>query len=398
MEAMTLNTALAIRETPTSLSQAIPLHHDVRWGAKPGDLTTLRLTDVRDHLQRERNFAKPAWIRRLPGHLRVGFGDGTRRAGLREVSVVNGELAYGDLHTFTDHGLKALGSRVLPPHGMKTIRALCATGAQGAKVADMAWAKLSSTHTAPVDLRTWNVLDPTTGVTVRAVRAAFTKYSEVDNLELVEALMDFSDLSGLPVLAYTKTDTAMRVRFALDPIDQFALHKPIRMVEAWNSEVGCRSVGLCGGLWWGKCANGMASWTPDNRWTWRHTGNVQRIRDGLPGAITEIKMKATGLAKQYDDSLNTVIDNAHDFMADIFSDMLTKEQVERATVALDDPTTARHVNGRPLLASVVDAVTLAAQSEIDLFRQQQMEGGAMHALRVGFQRLNDPEDRSVLSL
>jgi len=395
MEAITTTTALAIRETPEALSQAIPLHHDVHWGAKPGDLTTLVLSDVRDHLQRERTFADPRWIRRLPAHVRVGFGDGSRRAGMREVSSVGGELSYGELHTFTDHGLKSLARHVLPAHGLKTINALCETGAAGAKVADLAWNQIATASPKPVELRTWNVMDPTTGRKVRAVRAAFTKYGEVDNLELVDELMDFDDLSSLPVLAYTKTDTAMRIRFALDPIDQFELGRPIRMVEAWNSEVGCRSVGLCGGLWWGKCTNGMASWEADNRWSWRHTGNVQRIRDGLPGAITEIKLKATGLAEQYEQSLSAAIDDAHGFMVDIFADTLTGEQIERASVALTDPTTARHSTGRPLLASVIDAVTLAAQAEIDLFRQQQMEGGAMQALRVGIQRANDPTDSSV---
>ena len=134
---------------------------------------------------------------------------------------------------------------------------------------------------------------------------------------------------------------------------------------------------------------------PDNRWTWRHTGNVQRIIDGLPGAITEIKMKTTGMAEQYAASLDTAIDDAHAFMVDIFADILTGTQIERASVALDDPSTARSASGRPLLASVVDAVTLAAQSEIDLFRQQQMEGSAFEALRVGLRRREDPEDRAV---
>lgn len=386
---------LATTTTTTAiatLDQAIPLHQEVRWGAKPGDPTTITLHSVRDHLARERAFADPGWIVRPAAQLRVGFGDGKRRALCATVDARGGELAYGAPHGFTDHGLKALARFVLPAHGMKTINALCAIDAHGAKAADLTWNKLASTQTEkPLYLRTWNVVDPHTGREARVIRhACSSQYAEIDNLEVVQHLLDLSELSSLPVLSYMKTDTAMRIRFALDPIDRFALHKPIRMIEVWNSEVGSRSVSLCDGIWFGKCTNGMASFERGHRVTVQHRGDREAQLAKLVGKIDTVKLRATGLANAYNDSLNASIDNAHQFMADIFDGVLTGQQLNRSVEALDDATTARDSHGAPrLLASVIDAVTLAAQAEIDLFRQQQMEAAAMEAMFVGLKRVEN---------
>lgn len=386
--------ALQPMPTPTLvLSQALPLTRQVSWRSKPGDPVAHSLEDVHAHLQQQRQRQRPAWLNRSPSNLRVAFGDGARRATIQPLEVHGPRSYFGAERVFTEHGLRSLARHVLPAHGMRTVNALLATNARaprtpmgqpsGTMAADLLWMQLARVQdTKPITLREYTTVDPATGKDVRAIRAAFTRYTEIDNLEFVEDLLSFSDLANLPVLSFVETDTAMRLRFALEPIDRFDLHKPIPMVEAWNSEVGRRSLGFCSGLWWGKCTNGMASWEVGNRWTWRHTGNRARIRQEIPQAITEVKIKTRGLAEQYEQAIGTALDDAHRWMTQTLGGrdgVLSSEVIDAASLALDHPTTHP---GR-MLASVVDAITLVAQRQIDLYEQQRIESAAMYALRRG---------------
>lgn len=153
------------------------------------------------------------------------------------------------------------------------------------------------------------------------------------------------------------------------------------MIEAWNSEVARRRVGLRGGMWKLVCTNGMGHWNSQTEYNWIHRGNADRIRSGVQNAFTNLITSATGVVDAYKEALDVGIENAFHWMEQELG--LIKSVPDRITKAaqagLSDPTTTPGGS----LASVVDAVTLIAQNESDMFTQYEVERAAAKLLIKG---------------
>jgi hypothetical protein len=204
-------------------------------------------------------------------------------------------------------------------------------------------------------------------------------YGHYDNVRFVEDLLDnATGLSNMPVAQFHLSDSGMRLRF-LDAVkNAITLREPVPMIEAWNSEVGRRRVGLVGGMWKLICTNGMGSWDKKSEWHWRHYGEGDRIGRGVASAMEEMATASAGVLDAYTRARDIAIDDAFAFMENAMRGTATTPFIARAIAALNHETTTPGRN----LASVVDAITLEAQEE-DLFTQADMEALAADVLRRG---------------
>ena len=254
----------------------------------------------------------------------------------------------------------------------------------------MVWDKFAGTKEKVRMIRTINMR--VGEETRRVIRSCHSQeYAAYSNLEFVQDMLDHAeDYSELPVLDWRVTDTGMRLRFAAidaptavlrhwDP--SALLDQPIPMIEAWNSEVGCRRVGLRGGMWRLVCTNGMGHWDDNREWKWIHRGKASRIQDGVRSAFEDLFTTANGVVDAYKTALDVSIDDAYLWMERELTKggRATKKQITASQAGLTHPTTS----AGGTLGSVVDAITLAAQSEPDIFSQYELERTASYAMQRG---------------
>jgi hypothetical protein len=342
------------------------------------------LEAVRDTLRKRRAAQDPIDIERSVHSLHVRFGDGAHRATGQFLKV----HGLGEPLAFTEDGLRQFVNDATPAGWkMQTFDSLIAAdGDKGRKLADVNLALLTRDDHRIRMFRTIRMRDPHTGGVVRAIRANVSQgYATFDNLEFVEAMLASADMRNLPVLSHHETDRHFRLRFALAPIERIELNKPVPMVEAWNSETAHRSYGFSWGTWKLVCTNGMTHYSRDAEYRWRHVGDNTKFAARIDNALTEMRTRTSGVLAQYDNALDVAIDNAYAWIEETLGGRLTAEQVTRSQAALQDPTTTPG----GLLASVVDAVTLAAQAEIDLHAQAEMERVGHWAMQRGLSAAKD---------
>ena len=281
----------------------------------------------------------------------------------------------------TSAGASDLAGEVLPSRFFAGLKELAQTDEQGAKLATMTWAKFAQKATTPKMVRT--VKMQVNGQTHRAIRSCHSPtYAPYSHLQFVEDMLDNAgEFAKLPVLDFRVTDSAMRLRFAGCDAGEIEVNKPITMIEAWNSEIGSRKVGLRGGMWRLTCTNGMGNWDNRSDFAWRHSGDSGRIQNGVRNAFENLLTSARGIVEAYGQALSIGIDDAFAFMEqELQKGEATARFIVEAQGALQHATTTPGGN----LASVVDAITLVAHMTTeDLQVQFEMENLASGILRRG---------------
>ena len=353
----------------------LPSRTLVSKGAKKGVLATTRLEEARDHLRRLSALQDAEDHERSLDQLHVSFTNGHMEARLLNRNGIEDAPML-----VTDVGAGQLARDVLPSRFFGGLRDLATMDPHGEKLATMAWAKFATKASKPRLLRTINV---TVDKQVRrAVRSCHSQgYAPYSNLQFVEDMLSHAgEFASLPVLHWTVTDSVMRIRFAGCEGGQIELNKATPMIEAWNSEVGLRRVGLRGGMFKLVCTNGMGHWDEKKEWNWIHSGNADRIQVGVRSAFEDLLVSARGVVDAYQTALDTSIDDAFRWMEmEMGRGEVSQRTVVAAQMALNDPTTTP--GGK--LASVVDAITLIAQEEGDLIQQYELEKLASSILRRG---------------
>ena len=355
--------------------------------ATPSVWAPFHLEEVRDDLRDAAAEAEYEDIQKSPQVWHLDFRGHADLPEGRMAARYMTTKGWSETHAFTRRGLRQFAARVLPGHGLKTLRKLSEIDEPSARLASMSMAKfIQAADTNPVRVRTY-LRDTGEGEVQRTIRSVVSQgYTDYDDLTLVEALLSNSETEHLPVLAYERTDSGIRLRMAMQHLDHAPeVGEPIQMLEAWNSEVGARSVCLKGGIWTLVCTNGMATWGDKGIWRWRHAGNVQRISEGVPQAIDELRVRASGLLDLYRGALDVAIDDSLRWMeAELAGFDLSDDTRQRAIANLADSTTnAAPVNS---LARVVNSLTFAAQSESDLYEQEKVEQVAGRLLTQGFSK------------
>lgn len=349
----------------------------VNRGSRRNQLVTMHLEEVRDLLEKIVHRQDPCDHERSLNQLHVSFQDGQMTGRWLGPRGFDGEPML-----FSDTGASQVASEVLPARFFGGLKQLAAMDEQGEKVATMAWAKFATKAEKPRLVRTVNMnID---GDCRRVVRSCHSQgYAPYSNLEFVNDLLNNAgEYADLPVLDWRVSDSGMRLRFAGESMDRLEVGRPIPMIEGWNSEVGMRRIGLRGGQFVLKCTNGMGHWNDRTEYGWIHRGNSERIRSGVQDAFINLQTTASGVISAYTQALNIGIDSAFEWMQRELDGRVSERVITSAQAALAHPTTTPG----GLLASVVDALTLVAQDEIDIFQQYEIEREASRILVRGIQQ------------
>jgi hypothetical protein len=345
-------------------------------GSRKGVLATCHLEEVRDYLRVLAERQDATDYERTLNQLHVQFRDGQLQAQLMTPKGLADEVML-----FSDHGAQMVASEVLPTRFFTGLKTLAGMDPQGEKLATMTWAKFAQSKKEPPVRMVRTVNMRVEDKVRRVIRSCHSQgYAPYSNLEFVEDLLqNAGDYANLPVLDWRVTDGGMRLRFAGEEISRLDVGVPMPMVEAWNSEVGLRRVGLRGGQFVLRCTNGMGHWSDKTEYNWIHRGNSDRIKSGVQQAFTNLQTTASGVISAYNQALNVEIDNAFMWMEQELDGKLSDRVIRAAQAGLTHPTTT--TGG--LLASVVDAITLVAQDEIDMFQQYEVERVASSILQRG---------------
>jgi len=361
----------------------IPDRTLVNRGSTKGILNTEHLESVRDYLRRLEERQQPIDFERSLDQLLVDFTEGRLEACWM---TPNGENAQ--VFRLTTNGANQLSRDVLPSRFFSGLKQLACMDDRAEKLASLVWRKFASNRTDIRKVRTIRMR--VDGDVHRVIRSCHSQgYATYSNLQFVQDILDNAGgFSNLPVLSWRVTDSGMRLRFAgidpataafapLDP--DILLTTPIPMIEGWNSETGRRRVVLRGGMWKLICTNGMGSWNDRSEYNWIHRGDPSRIRRGVEEAFLNITTEANGVVEAYNEACNIDIDDAYAWMLAEMPMSIPNRVVIAAKRALIDPTTTPGGT----LASVVDALTLVAQEEEDIFAQYDIEREAAVLLKKG---------------
>lgn len=344
-------------------------------GAKPGKLSTLHLEEVRDLLRRQSKQQDPVSYDRSADQLHLDFQNGRVTAQFLTRDGLDPEVMLVHKNAYDQ-----LSRTVLPSRFGKGLLEQAELGAAGEKLSTMSWALFSQGSDKPVKIRSVRTRDKD-GIVRRMLRSQHSQtFAEYDNLRFVEDLLSNApELAAMAVLNFKVTDTLMRLRFCTEDVGTFELNKPMPIIEAYNSEAGRRSTILTAAIWKLICTNGMQTFSEKDSFRWIHSGNIQRISDGVGSAVENLQTKARGVVKLYNKACDIAIDDAFAFMTqELKREKLTKEQINRATASIG------HKWNTPgdKLATVIDATTLIAQ-EYGMFEQANIERAAARMMQRG---------------
>ena len=303
---------------------------------------------------------------------------------------------------FTRNALGQMGYRVLGAGGAKFLDNQRKRGTHGTKLAEVNWNHALQQEAKPALVRTVQ-LPGQKHRTARAVLSGGGRgYSVIDNVDVLEMFMEAPELRELPIIEAHITPDIMRIRGLLNPEDAIlfdengklrnpgnshfvGLDLPIPMWELFNGEIGNSALRFNYGQWFARCLNGLGGYGGDNSaWRWNHVGGEdrgERIKSGLASAIKSARVLASGQLEDYKAATEVGIDNAFALLDSWGDKDLTGDQLQRAKDAMQDETS---YPGKKL-ASVVDGITLAAQSETDVLKQRSLEAFAARILQKGLE-------------
>jgi len=352
-------------------------------------LTTITLEEVRDYLKHLFEVQQPTDHDRTLDQLHVDLSAPPMTAfwlqsrdSLQDLS----ERRY----LFTSVGASQLASEVLPSRFFAGLKELKFMDTTGARLATMVWSKFASGRSEiPRKVRTIRVKLSSGEIrwVIRSVHSL--DYAPYSNLQFVQDILDNAEAyAKLPILQWWVTDNAMRIRFVgFDPAlaafanmaPELLMAEPVPMIEAWNSETGCRRTGLRGGMFSFRTMTGLGHWNENMEYNWIHRGSAERIRGGVKDAFQNLFTIAGGVVQAYKTATDIAIDNAFAWMEKELHRVVPEHVIQTAQGALTDP----RVTPGGSLASVIDAVTMAALTKDDPYDQYDIERIAAGLLNKG---------------
>lgn len=389
---MTRTQTIDITETPAYLQTRALLDERQEPGTlKPGTVQRLQATvqSIHDSLD-PRDIDRP---------LQEGFF--RYQGGKAAFALRRPEGGFYNPLSFTSRGLSQFGYKVLGGGGTKFLERQRQQGEHGTKLAEVNWNHALGLQEAPSLLRT--VQFP--GQTHRTIRASLSGggrgYSVIDNIDIVNLLAEAPELRDLPVIESHITHDSMRLRLLLNPEDaalfdpvtgkvrnptgshDTTLNLPVPMLEVWNGETGNASVRILDRVYFIRCLNGLGGFGGGGTsYRWNHTGGedrAEKIKAGMVDALASARVRASGQIERYKAAQDIAVDSAFDLL-DAWGDTeMTQEQRNRTKDAMADET----VTPGKKLASLVDAITLAAQGEADKVKQRDLEDFAARILARG---------------
>lgn len=361
-----------------------------------GVMSRLQLSAVEKRLEQMRKRQQPADIIRPLSDLFVGFPGHMEANWATPVP----EAREGQTYLVTSNGASLLARNVLPSRFFPGLRQLAKMDSEGGRLATQVWQKFGAKCRKPRMVRTCRV--KVNGAIRWVVRSCHSnRYAPYDNLELVTDIRKHAgDFASMPVLSWWVTDTGMRIRFyAVEDTlaafmhldDQALMNEPIPMIEVWNSEVGRRRVGMRAGLFRLVSGTGLCCWSDRTEFGWIHRGSSTRIADGVKGAFSSLFETAKEVIEVYKAAMDVDIDDPEAYLGAVLARKVPDKVLAQAKEALQDPTTTPGGS----LASVVDAIALAAQRTLDLFTQEEIENLASQVMINGYYKAQKTRDGNL---
>jgi hypothetical protein len=342
-----------------------------------GLLNLARLKDVRGYLEAKRTEANPVDRKARVKDIVVSFDDNTMRLGT-QASLDAGKAPA----LITTQAASQLAGDVLPPKFWSGFQSLVPLAPD---LARDVWSTFTKTRRKNRVIRLVRMrLGGEVRLVVRAVVSDV--YADYSNVDCVRAIEDSSGhLASLPVVDWDLSDTGFRVRFlALDAETAMsaAFQPPelVPMVEVWNGETGGRSLGMRGGLYNVRLGYGFGHHSAAVRMP--HKGKAENLAARLQAHYVLTTRDAADLFKAYEMAKAVDMgDDMEDWLKSAMEGMngLTKGVQTAILKALTDPT----VHPGSKLASVVDALIIAASQESDLWKSQEIESAASRLLKKG---------------
>lgn len=330
------------------------------------------------YLKRVEEFQKPEDETVSLSRIHVSFSEGRLWAQRLGVGGLNPEKML-----FTSNGASQAATITLPGYEFGNLKKLAALDTQAEQLATMVWAKWAAQQRKASRVRMFHTKDPDTQAVKRCIRSVHSAdYAPYSNVQFVEDIIQAGGpLSTLGVLDWTVMDNTMRIRFLAGSQEEAEAGDGLSpTIEAWNSEVGCRKVVLRSGMWRAKTATALGTADGREEYAWRHYGNPDRIRSGVAGAFESLVLAAEGIVGAYRRALDVTIDQAMKWMEE---QMVAQEMSQRAIEASKAAFVDTEITPGGKLASVVDAITVAARQEPDIETQYDIEACASKVLKAG---------------
>lgn len=363
-----------------------------------GLLSTFSIAEVADKLAQIGNLQFAKDFNRDVCKLTVSFKDNQMSARWADLDGQDGARMK-----VSSWAASQLANHVLPGHFFKGLRELAQLDPD---LADKVWAKFASSKEVEAVVRT--IAMRIEGKVYRVLRACVSdKYATYTNAELVSAILGNSgDYRNLPVLDWRLTDSGMRLRFVgmedavygLAHFDASMLDEEvIPMVECWNSEVGRRSIGLRGGIYLARSSAAISHWDPDFAYTLSHRGSLSRIRASVSNSFRDMFKHAREVAEVYTKAKDIVVEQPLVYLETVCKNEISERVLNNAKSALRGD----KVTGGGKLASIVEALAIAAKQEDDLYEQEQVERlaskvmikGCSTAEKTGSQTIKAPKEK-----
>jgi hypothetical protein len=348
------------------------------------ETSPFKLPRVRDYLAKLERLQMAADPIQSLDRVRVSFADGHMTARLMEHN------GFGAPMLFSANGASQMARMVLPSRFFSGLRQLALMDDEGGRLATDAWNKFASVKDKERMIRTVNM--QVGGRVRRVVRSCHsTGYATYSNRALANDLINHAGhYSSLPVLGWHVTDSAMRLRFAgIDAALEVLRHwdagaladEPIPMVECWNSEVGRRKVGLRAGLFHLDTGGCIPHWDQHREFSWIHRGDPERIQSGVQGAFEDLLGAARAVVEAYKESTGVGINDVYTWL---MGEMRRVKSPDRLIATAKEKLDAEIGEGHAgSLSAAVNAVTLAALDEKDIFQQYDVERLASALLKRG---------------
>jgi hypothetical protein len=348
----------------------------------------MKMPDVLTYLQRLKAAQDPRDFRQGLDSLRVHFDDQHMAGQVMERTGLNPKRFL-----FSATGASQMARMVLPSRFFSGLRQLALMDKQGEGLARDVWRKFATTKDKTRLVRT--VLMRIEGQPRRVIRSCHsTGYAPYSNADFAGAIIDNAGVySSLPVLDWQVTDSAMRLRFAgLDDALSVLMHwdagqlddEVIPMVECWNSEVGRRKVGLRGGLYKLDSGGAIPHWDERREFSWIHRGSPERIANSVQTAFKDLIVASQAVVSAYNESKGVDVDDVFAWLLSHMKKVRSSERLIKVTKAhLDKAIT---VGRAGKLVDAIDAISLAALEEKDIFQQYEVERLASSLLRQGLNK------------
>lgn len=353
----------------------------------PGDVQALMtkpmlIDEFRTYLNRVVTVRAPKDFRVNPSLLDVSFDKGYMTARVEGVD-----------HLLTTVAASQLASSILPTRFWRGLKDLIHLGPNGAALGTKVWAEFARSHQSYMkDHRFRTIRSRVTESNIQPVLRSVHSldYSTYGDLEFVDDLMQHAgEFNTMPIVSVHLMDNVMRLRVvALNTVQavlgsmnpEMISTQPIPMLEAWNSETGCRRTGMRAGLFVLKDNLALGHWDDRAETSWVHRGENGRITRGVRKAMTDSLERAKDVIDAYLRADAITIEDPETWIRNYLKGNITEEMID---------TTILTLNGGETLKDAVNAVSKAAQTVTDVLTQEEIERNASKMLAAGIKQAHN---------